>query len=690
MKNVSLLAVAISIALSGCGSDLSSTNTQGTQATPKKNMTITAIDGYLSNAIVKGGEKCTKTLGNTNGQGKLVVDGKYQAQAICIEAVKGQTIDLSRGPIEKDFTLSAPAGYTTVSPITTLVSEQMRKGLTESEARKEVVDSLKDLQINNKPMSEDIIFGDFIKDKSEFSNAVELIAETLVDTESKTSLTIEEKLEATEKVSALIAKEMKGNAGKLPQDYALNINKDKNGIQSEGNYKPLEKEGRELLTKDQKAYLIPENSDSVNINAIDISDWFEDKDGDTLTYSVEARLDNETVKTVTIAKGATEITGTFNKAGTYVFYVFAYDGKVRSEPIKFNVVVTAENKAPEIKSDVKDRVQGDLAKLKIEANKAISEDISIDLAHLFTDKDELTYTVEHDLHGKIEIEDKKLTISGTFNKDDVGDKKFSISANDGVNQKVTQKFTIKIKPATVVNHKPVVNNDDKESIQQEIDGLSLKQGQAINKSIDISSLFSDNDNDDLNYKVGNTLADLTTKIENSNLVISGTPTEAADSGKTITITANDGKENSEGVVFTLPKVEEADNNPPTLATNKKAEIQGKIKELKLTKDKAINAETKINLDGLFTDSDDDTINYSATNTLAGVGTTITDSKLVITGTPRVEAADDATSITITASDEKNTATVEFKFPAVVKAAEKDSTPAEGEEAKDSETSNAGN
>lgn len=558
MKKISLLTVAISVALSGCGNDSSSSkttsSTPSTPSTSSQNITITAVDGYLSNATVKGGENCTETLGDTDGQGKLAVDNKYENQPICITAVKGKTIDLTRGPVENGFELTAPAGYTTVSPITHLVSEQMKQGVSESEARKNVIESIVALQSDDQPVSEEVIFGDFIQEDSTLSNAVELIAETLVDSEqSSISLTIDEKLSATKLLSDDIAEQIKSN-GSLPEDYAPRIIKDDNGVSNTANNKPVVKEGFAVPSEEQTNYFI--EGDAVSINPINIADWFKDKDSDQLTYTVQAYLNNNAVTDITINE-SNEIQGTLKKAGDYIVYVFANDGKNRSNPVEFKIVVKVANEAPTVNSEAVSRIQNELNQLTIRANESITKEISID--SLFSDTDKLTYAVSHQSNGKIKIDGENLSISGTFNSSDVGKKTISISADDGINSPVTREFTISIQEALVINHAPVVEEQQKSAIQSGMDTWVLTEGETIKEIIDLSNLFTDSDNDSITYIVETTLAGISVKVTEAKLSFSGTLTQPADArSESLTIKASDKKDQSNPVIFYFSEIKKTD------------------------------------------------------------------------------------------------------------------------------------
>jgi len=233
------LIAATSLGLVGCSDDDSAPSPSPSPSS----YTITAIDGYLYKADVYAGDDClTKSnkLGVTDQNGELQIDSKYQDKQICVVAVDGQTIDMGRGAlVQASFELKAPAGYDIVSPMTNLVAEQVDAGVAEEQAKQNVVAAVSP---DESPIDEDLLFGDYVADDSTQAQAIELIAETLVDAETadgNQAMSIDNKLVATEQLSDDIVDEISSNNGDLPESYAPVIVVDDSGTPTlTENHKP--------------------------------------------------------------------------------------------------------------------------------------------------------------------------------------------------------------------------------------------------------------------------------------------------------------------------------------------------------------------------------------------------------------------------------------------------------------------
>ncbi|WP_163388029.1 putative Ig domain-containing protein [Endozoicomonas acroporae] len=74
------------------------------------------------------------------------------------------------------------------------------------------------------------------------------------------------------------------------------------------------------------------------------------------------------------------------------------------------------------------------------------------------------------------------------------------------------------------NTPPMVDDDEKNSIQSVINDLGLKQGIEVNQTISIDGLFTDADGDTLTITVNDNIAGLDITYDNDQLIFSGTPT----------------------------------------------------------------------------------------------------------------------------------------------------------------------
>ncbi|PSW06523.1 hypothetical protein [Photobacterium lipolyticum] len=137
----SLLAASITLILTACNSGSSSSDSAVsaplTPSTPKTSLSGTVADGYLVNATVcldlNENKKCDSDEPSTisNQGGTFTLSGVNQADIdtypLVVEVIKNLTIDEDHPeqPIDGDYSLTAPAGYTFVSPLTTLVQQEI-------------------------------------------------------------------------------------------------------------------------------------------------------------------------------------------------------------------------------------------------------------------------------------------------------------------------------------------------------------------------------------------------------------------------------------------------------------------------------------------------------------------------------------------------------------------------------------
>ena len=160
MKNVSLLAASISLALTGCGSSDSDSSTS------TELRTITAMDGYFKNAIVFVDKNdngilnigTDTLLGMTDEQGQLKI-AKETKGVIAIKTLTSGDTSLESFPeyknkytvdmdhpeqtISKAVVLRAPENSPVISPITDLVAIEMKKSnKTETEAQDSIKTAL--------------------------------------------------------------------------------------------------------------------------------------------------------------------------------------------------------------------------------------------------------------------------------------------------------------------------------------------------------------------------------------------------------------------------------------------------------------------------------------------------------------------------------------------------------------------
>ncbi len=148
---LSLFCVA---AISACGG--SSDTTANSAA---KTLDVQAIDGYLKDATVwldvdgDYTQDAGEPSAQTDGTGKATLDVSSVANPtqykVLVKAIAGKTVDVGDGtgstatPITTSYTMSAPAGISVVTPLTTLVEQKMTSdSMTRDDAAKAVAEQL--------------------------------------------------------------------------------------------------------------------------------------------------------------------------------------------------------------------------------------------------------------------------------------------------------------------------------------------------------------------------------------------------------------------------------------------------------------------------------------------------------------------------------------------------------------------
>ncbi|MBJ2145729.1 hypothetical protein JC606_04975 [Vibrio sp. IB15] len=152
----SLLAVAIALGIAGCGSDSSNspaTDSGGSTATTAS-LTAKAADGYLvgANACLdlNNNKECDKDEPNavTGDNGEFTIDNLTQEQleqsTLLIEVVAGQTIDTDNPGVvlSKSYRLTAPPQSEFISPLTTLIQNEIESGASLDEAKATIQEKL--------------------------------------------------------------------------------------------------------------------------------------------------------------------------------------------------------------------------------------------------------------------------------------------------------------------------------------------------------------------------------------------------------------------------------------------------------------------------------------------------------------------------------------------------------------------
>ncbi|MCX2758116.1 Ig domain-containing protein [Vibrio sp. Sgm 22] len=439
MKKVSLLAASVAFALTGCGGS----DGDNSGATPG-GVVITAIDGYLQHAevwvdtdndLLLDEAADTKLSELTNASGQYILPNEHKDNAIFIKAVANQTIDSTRGLVASDFVISATAGSTVINPMTNMVVEQLAgdDALTQEDAEAAVVASVTDSGLI---ASEDLIFGDYIADSTEEAKALNAIGETLVD---NSGLTIEQQLELTEAV-AVEAQAIIVDPLQEIDDFSpiVDVPTDGNPITVAPNSRPVDTENGVLEN------ITLEPSD-VWVE-LDASTFFQDAEGDTLTFELKELADD--LNGLVINSNTGIISGDLTKPGTYDYQIFAKDEHgALSYPLSLKVIKLAENLAPEVVEEEQTRLQSVINGWQLQEGEVFNQ--TIDLSGLFNDSDgdivkyrSGALTVDGLTITPTEDTSSIVTISGTPSKSYSAGQTFNVGGvdNDGAPTYVT--FTL--------------------------------------------------------------------------------------------------------------------------------------------------------------------------------------------------------------------------------------------------------
>ncbi|CDU11116.1 putative Ig domain-containing protein [Vibrio coralliirubri] len=556
MKKISLLAAAVSMALTGCGSDDSNSSPT---PTPTPQFTITAIDGYLNNAEVYIGDNCDSFVGRTNSSGQLTLEltDEIVDQKVCIKAIANETIDMTRGVVVDEFTLAAPSVPESsdepmiVSPMTNLVVEQIKHAeengaeMTQEEAEQAVVESF---NTNDDVVytSEDI-FGDYVAvaegegEEAEKAKAVNVVGETLVDNDDV--LDVEEQLNVVSDISQETSDIIADETQELSDDYSPIVHTGENGYEGiETNHRPTQAEDTNIQ---------PVAFELGQSRNYELSALFIDADGDALVYTVDAQKEAG----ADITNGGTTLTVTPTQAGVYDVLIYASDEASRSYPLVLNVTATTPNTAPVLNEH--NTVQSDLDALNLTATQRVDERVSINDLFIDADNDVLTYDVTDVTGNGLSInadnESAELHIIGAPEQE--GTFTFNVTANDGYHS-VSTELSLNVEEAP--NAIPDLNEKEQQRIADELTELNLQVGIAVNSNISLEQLFIDDDTLVLTAK--NTIEGVNTTINGATLSLIGTPTTQGNAD--LEIFASDGVHDPVLAKFVVPVVKE-DSSEPT-------------------------------------------------------------------------------------------------------------------------------
>ena len=344
---------------------------------------------------------------------------------------------------------------------------------------------------------------------------------------------------------------------------------------------------------------------------VNLSVYFSDPDGDTLTYTV---VSSDTSKATVNVAGAI-ITITPVAEGTTTITVMAQDPEgLTATQVIVASVTAAPNRAP--------TAVGTISPITLTAGNSPT---NVDVSPYFSDPDgdTLSYTAVSANTGVVTVSVLSSTIA--ISPVAAGGTVIMLIVQDTSGLTVTRNIAVTVNPAP--NRAPVTIGT--------ISPVKLTAGDTPT-NVDISPYFSDPDGDQLGYtavSADTTVA--TVSVSSANITI----TPVAEGATTVTVTASDG---SLIVTQAIPiLVIPAPNRAPVVTRS--------VDPLTLT---AGESSTDVDASIYFADPDGDPLSYTAVSEDTDLAT-VSVSNTVLTITP---VADGATTVTVTASDSSLSAT----------------------------------
>ncbi len=343
---------------------------------------------------------------------------------------------------------------------------------------------------------------------------------------------------------------------------------------------------------------------------VDLSGYFTDADGDTLTYHA---VSSDTSKaTVSLSSATISVTPVAQGTATITTTATDLDGAFATQT--FTMTVKPANRAPVVSTTIPDQ--------KIERRSGTGVTVYLPLGDYFSDADgdTLTYTARATAGQQIVVvifhptrpaSTLSLVSLPTEDPNDSGTTTVTVTATDTDNASVSQSFTV----TTSIRPTPLGTIP-----------LQTVQPNGGSRLLDVLDYFYDADGDTLTYSASSSnTAKATVSVSSSNVTITG----KAGGPATITVTATD------PIGFTATQSIKVNvGNPPTTVGTMSNEYINTYSYV------------SVNASSYFSDPDGDTLSYSASSsntwvaTVSVSGSTITVSSL---------ASGNAT-ITVTASD----------------------------------------
>ncbi len=333
---------------------------------------------------------------------------------------------------------------------------------------------------------------------------------------------------------------------------------------------------------------------------VDVSPFFSDPDGGTLTYTATS----SDAGVVSVSLTGSDLTATAVAVGTATVTVTATDPDGLTATQSAGVTVEAANQAPEAVGAIPPRTM------------TAGQTVTVDVSAFFSDPDgdELTYTVESSDAAVLTASMSGSSLTATAVA--AGTATVTVTATDPDGLTATQSAGVTVEAA----------NQAPETVGT-IPAQAMTAGDEV--TVDVSSFFSDPDGDELTYTAESSDAEVAAAgIEGSSLTVTAVSAGAA----TVTVTAAD----PDGLTATQSAevtVEAANQAPETVGT---------IPPRTMT----AGDEVTVDVTPFFSDPDGDELTYTAESSDAAVvAVSVSGSSLTVTAV----AAGTAT-VTVTAAD----------------------------------------
>ncbi len=333
---------------------------------------------------------------------------------------------------------------------------------------------------------------------------------------------------------------------------------------------------------------------------LDVSSFFSDPEGEELTYTAES----SDAAVVTAGIEGSSLTVTAVAVGTATVTVTAADPEGLTAAQSAEVTVEAPNQAPEAVGAIPAQTMTE------------GDEVVVDVSPFFSDPDgdELTYTAESSDAAvvAVSVEGSSLTVTAVA----VGTATVTVTAADPEGLTAAQSAEVTVEAA----------NQAPEAVGT-IPAQAMTAGGEV--TLDVSSFFSDPDEDELTYTAESSDATvLTASIEGSSLTVTAVSAGAA----TVTVTAADpdGLTAAQSAEVTV----EAANQAP--------EAVGAIPAQAMTE----GDEVVVDVSPFFSDPDGDELTYAAESSDAAVvAVSLEGSSVTVTA-----VAEGSATVTVTAAD----------------------------------------